>query len=83
VSGETTTRLSDLVLLCANSLKLREQAGITTTTKVIDTPVKETDPLADMAAVLGEPPRMKTQDLLQRLVRSTWARRPVVNGRTC
>lgn len=47
------------------ALELREQRGITAA------PVAERverDPLADIAAVLGDEPKLKTQDVLQRLV---------------
>ena len=52
------------------AMQLRDQAGITTTPVDIQ-PEEERDPLADIATVLanaGDAPRMKTMDVLQRLV---------------
>ncbi|MCT2587783.1 zonular occludens toxin domain-containing protein [Actinophytocola gossypii] len=49
----------------ARALQLRDQHGITTTPAERE---PERDSLADIAAVLGDAPRMKTLDVLQRLV---------------
>jgi S-DNA-T family DNA segregation ATPase FtsK/SpoIIIE len=48
------------------AMQLREQAGITTVP--VEVEPEERDPLADIVTVLGDAPRMKTMDVLQRLV---------------
>ena len=48
------------------ALQLRQQHGIHTATGPQQAPAR--DPLVDIATVLGQAPRMKTMDLLQRLV---------------
>jgi S-DNA-T family DNA segregation ATPase FtsK/SpoIIIE len=49
------------------ALALREGAGITTTAQSVTSPAEQRDPLQDVAAVLGEQRRMRTQEVLQRL----------------
>jgi S-DNA-T family DNA segregation ATPase FtsK/SpoIIIE len=49
------------------AMQLREQAGITTVPVEVE-PEEQRDPLADIVTVLGDAPRMKTMDVLQRLV---------------
>jgi DNA segregation ATPase FtsK/SpoIIIE, S-DNA-T family len=49
------------------AMQLRDQHGITTSPVEVE-PVEQRDPLADIATVLGDAPRMKTMDVLQRLV---------------
>lgn len=49
------------------AMQLRDQAGITTTPADLETEPAR-DPLADINTVLGDAPRMKTMDVLQRLV---------------
>ncbi|MPZ86307.1 MAG: hypothetical protein GEV28_40440 [Actinophytocola sp.] len=58
----------DMHRITARALQLREQHGITA--GPVDDGDREParDPLADIATVLGDAPRMKTLDVLQRLV---------------
>ncbi|PRX43838.1 S-DNA-T family DNA segregation ATPase FtsK/SpoIIIE [Prauserella shujinwangii] len=58
--------LDEITPVVERALALRDQAGITATTpKLLD--AAEADPLADIAAVLGQAPRMKTREVLQHL----------------
>lgn len=55
----------DVHRVTERALQLRDEAGVT---PVEVEAVEERDPLADIATVLGDAPRMKTMDVLQRLV---------------
>lgn len=57
----------DISPIVTRALALREQAGITTDPRPVVEPAEEVDPLADIAAVIGDAPRMRTQEVLQRL----------------
>jgi S-DNA-T family DNA segregation ATPase FtsK/SpoIIIE len=55
----------DAKAVTKRALELREEAGITATPQVPT--AAPADPLVDIAAVLGDAPRMRTQEVLQRL----------------
>ncbi|WP_019808211.1 FtsK/SpoIIIE domain-containing protein [Saccharomonospora halophila] len=60
--------VDEITPVVERAVALREQAGLTTgPAPAVVEPAAEVDPLADIAAVLGQQPRMKTREVLQHL----------------
>ncbi|WP_024875351.1 FtsK/SpoIIIE domain-containing protein [Saccharomonospora piscinae] len=59
--------VDEITPVVERAVALREQTGITTTGPATVETAAEVDPLGDIAAVLGQQPRMKTREVLQHL----------------